>query len=314
MKNKIAIITHKNPDYDALCSSSSLAIHLRKISSENEVYLIVEKNPNIKNLFGNIQYYSLEEVKGINFDSIYVCDVNEEDRTYGAHLISTVPKSHRYLIDHHDKNRKELDIPAENRVIKTTYSSTCEVLTEMLDRDLLEEETVQNLFMGILSDSACLTRNVSQNTNRMIGKLGLQEKDRLTAIERVCNLSKEQQELYDRIEPLDLQMKGIKGYTLFSEEDIVSLVKHPRFDDLTKPTIDYPVSIFIIGVQNNFFIKFKKLEGCDIDILAYATACNGGGHENRCSGRFYGTTYEEVINILHALLSKSPKQYVKKED
>ncbi len=314
MKRKIAVITHKNPDYDALCSSSSLATYLRKISNENEVYLILEKSKNIDSLFGNIQYYSLKDVEGITFDSIYVCDVNEEDRTYGAELISTISKSSRFLVDHHDKNRKELDIPVENRTIKPTYSSTCEILVEILDSSLLEFETVQNLFMGILSDTACLTRNVSSNTNLMISKLGLQEADRIESIQRVCSLSEEQQELYSRVEALELGIPRVKGYVLFHDNDITSLIKHPRFDDLTKPTCEFPVSIFVIGIQNNFFIKFKKMEDCDINILEFATACNGGGHENRCSGRFYGTTYEEVLNILHNLLTKSPKQYVKKED
>ena len=207
---KIAVITHKNPDYDALCSSSSLASYLKKKSSQNEVYLILEQNKTIENLYGNIHYYSLEEARRMNFDSIYVCDVNEEDRTYGVELISTVPEHSRYLIDHHDKNRKELDIPVENRTIKPTYSSTCELLTEQIDISILGQATIQNLFMGILSDSACLTRNVSVNTNQMIKKLGLSEEDRLKSIKKVCSLSKEQQELYDRVEPLDLGIDGIK--------------------------------------------------------------------------------------------------------
>ena len=30
MKNRIVVLTHKSPDYDAICSSSSLAKYLEK--------------------------------------------------------------------------------------------------------------------------------------------------------------------------------------------------------------------------------------------------------------------------------------------
>ncbi len=313
MKNKIAIITHKNPDYDAICSSSSLATYLRKISNQNEVYLILEKNAIVNKLFGQIRYYSIEEVEKISFDSICVCDVNEEDRTYGVELLDRVIKSKRFLIDHHDKNRSELNINFSNRTIKPTYSSTCEMLVETLDISLLEKDTLKNLFMGILSDSSCLTRNISQNTHSMINKLGLKEEERLEAITTLCSLSEEQQQLYNQIRELDFGIEGVKAYTLFCDANVDSLIKHPKFDDLIKPTEEFPVSIFIIGVKDNYSVKLKKIENCDVDILAIATACNGGGHYNRCSGRLHGITYDELLNQLRNLLDqgKTPKKLVK---
>lgn len=310
---KIAVITHKNLDYDAIGSSSSLATYLRKMSNENEVYLILEKNEIVSKLFGKIKYYTIEEVENIPFDSIYVCDVNEEDRTYGVELINKVEESQRFLFDHHDKNRQELNIKPSHRMIKPSYSSTSEMLIDELNINLFDKETLQNLFMGIVSDSSCFTRNVSKKTYMMVNKLGLKEEERLEAITRVCSLSEEQQRLYHRIEEINFGVSGVKGFVLFNDVKIDTLIKHPKFDELIKPTDEFPISIFIIAVKDHYSIKFKKIENCDVDILSYATAFNGGGHYNRCSGRIDGITYEEVLNRLCDLLNKekNPKKLVK---
>ena len=50
MKNRIVVLTHKSPDYDAICSSSSLAKYLEKLSSDNDVYLVLESNKLVQNL------------------------------------------------------------------------------------------------------------------------------------------------------------------------------------------------------------------------------------------------------------------------
>ena len=64
------------------------------------------------------------------------------------------------------------------------------------------------------------------------------------------------------------------------------------------PTEEKPVSCFIIGIGNNYFIKFKKLADSDIDILSIAKKINGGGHKTRCAGRFYNDTYENVLTTI----------------
>ncbi len=314
MKNRIVVLTHRTPDYDAICSSSSLVKYLEKLSSDNDVYLVLESNKLVQKLYGDIKYYSIGDVKNIDFDSVYVCDVNEVDRTYGVELIYKISDDKRFLIDHHDKNREELDIPLENRIIKPTYSSTCEILAEKLDINKLESDVLKNLYMGIISDTAGLARNVSKNTDLIINKLGLDTIDKNKIYDKVCALSEEQLIIYNQIKTLDLGIENCMIYILFSDTDITPLIKHPKFDELTKPTEDKPVSIFIISIQNNYFIKFKKLKESDIDILSMAISCNGGGHEDRCSGRFYNSSLEEVIGILKSFLDNKKIEKVKKYD
>ena len=314
MINKIAVITHKNPDYDAICSSSSIAYYLQKESKDNEVYLILEDNKLVNNLCSKINYYRLDDVKDIDFDSIYICDVNEYDRTYGVELINKIQSTKRFLIDHHDKNRKELDVKLENKLIMPTYSSTCEIIVDKFDISKFENNILKNLFMGIISDTAGLTRNVSENTNLMIDKLKIDSNAKKILYDRVCDLTYEQKNLYEQVKTINLGIDNCMIYTLFSDKDITPLIKHPKFDELTKPTDENPISIFIIGIQDNYFIKFKKTENCDTDILSLAVACNGGGHENRCAGRFYSSSLTEVTEKIKTFLNNKEIVKVKKYD
>lgn len=311
MKNKIAVITHKSPDYDAICSASSLSNYLMKTSKENEVYLVLDDNSIKDNLYGLVKSYSILDVSKVSFDYIYICDVNEEDRTYGLELIEKVPKSNRFLIDHHDMNRKELDILNENKIINPKSSSTCELLIENLDINLFSREELKNLYMGILSDTACFTRGVTNITNQLIDKINLTLEEKKKIEEKVYSLSDTQKEIYNKVREIDLEVENVKGYIVSSSKDITSLIKHPAFDNLTKPTEKFPVSIFIIEIENNYFIKFKKLEECELDILKIASYCNGGGHENRCAGRFYNSSLDEVLYILKDLLKQNDKKLVK---
>ena len=80
--------------------------------------------------------------------------------------------------------------------------------------------------------------------------------------------------------------------------DITKYLKHKKFDQLTGPTKENPVTCFIVGCGNNYFLKLKKIPDCEIDLLTIAINCNGGGHENRCAGRFYDTDFQTVFNKL----------------
>lgn len=82
----------------------------------------------------------------------------------------------------------------------------------------------------------------------MVNKLGLKEEERLEAITRVCSLSEEQQRLYNRIEEINFGVSGVKGFVLFNDVKVDTLIKHPKFDELIKSTDEFPISIFIIAV------------------------------------------------------------------
>lgn len=302
----IAIITHKNCDGDAIMSTLSLAAALPNILNIDKINIIpiIEKCDLPYEYKSTPKYYTLDEAKKIKIDYIIVCDVNEQDRVYGLDLFNKVPLENRFLIDHHDKNRQELEVLTQNKFINPKACSTCEIIANFIleKKYNISYDIMYNLYLGMASDTFLFQRSVSPDSLRIANILVSDEQERNIIKEHMLKMSTEQQKIYNLIEEdKQFEKDGIRMFKLFVPNelgDITNSLKHPLIDSLTAPTELCPVSVFIVEISNNYFIKFKKIDNCDIDILKLAVACNGGGHSNRCAGRFYNSSYDEVIQII----------------
>lgn len=304
-KVRIGLFTHRGCDYDAVCSTLTLAGYIISLTNDDtlEVIPVIEDSPLIKKVNNNLKTYTVDEVKDIDFDYAVICDVFESDRIYGLKKILNVPENCRYVIDHHDMNREEIDLPKSNKMIFPAASSTCEIIVQLLNflEYSIKPDEANNLYRGIASDTAIFKRSVSDNTIKMVNLLNISEEEKNSIIEDLTRMSPIQEQLFNKIKVDEHSTDCLKIFSLLEPieaGDITKHVKHEKFDKLTGPTNDNPVTCFIIGCGNNYFLKFKKLPESDVDILTIATNCNGGGHETRCAGRFYETTYEEVLNKL----------------
>ncbi len=202
-KKRIGLFTHKNAYYDAISSTISLANYISCLTNDEdiEVILVIE---DIKKISNNLKAYTKEEVNDIDFDLVIVLDVNEQDRVYGFDLINRVLINNRYVIDHHDKNRVEIEALKTNKMILPSYSSTCEIITELLAFNgfLIPKEMAYNLYKGILSDTFLLERNVTLNTEKMINYLGLTEQEKMDI---QCDMNKiDENNLLDKKRKLTL--------------------------------------------------------------------------------------------------------------
>ena len=305
MNNKIniAIITHKNCDGDAVMSTLSLAETLPNILNDKKINVIpiIEKHKLPFEHKSKLKYYTLDEVNDKQIDYIIVCDVNEQDRVYGIDIFNKVPIEKRFLIDHHDRNRQELVVLSQNKFINPKSCSTCEIIASFLlnKKHKISNDIMYNLYLGMASDTFCFQRSVTSDSLRIANILVSDKQERNNIKDKLLKMNLEQEKLYKLIkENKRFEKDGIRMFNLsvpIEMGDITKLLKHPSFDSLTAPIESCPISIFIIEIENNYFIKFKKIDNCDIDILKLAIACNGGGHSNRCAGRFYNTSYDEVI-------------------
>ena len=297
---KIGLFTHKGCDLDALCSTESMAKLIEEDYQNLEVIPIIEGSYLKEKMKDARKFISLEEAEKIELDYALVCDVNEYDRVYGIKILEKVPVEKRYLIDHHDGNRVELEIPEKNRLIDVKASATCQIIAERLieKEKTISKNMAYNLYLGIVSDTSIFNHGVTEKTKEIVEKLPLTEAEKQEVIKKMTELTEKQKYLLGKITKEELAIEGLSIYKLLEraeEGDITPLVKHNKFQEKTAPTEENPVSCFIIGIGNNYFIKLKKLPDCDIDILEIATKCHGGGHETRCAGRFYNDTYENVL-------------------
>lgn len=315
MKN-IGIFTHRGCDLDALCSTNIIATYLKEKYDNISVFPITEPSWLEDKVSANVKRYKKEELKDKKLDYAIICDVNEKDLVYGLELLEQIAKNNRYQIDHHSKNRVELEVDEDKKIIVPSASATCQIIFELL-KELkypLTNEIATNIFLGIASDTSGLKTGLTKSCEEVIKSLPLTKQEKEELLQKIKTLVPKQKELLNCIEEEYNTLPNIKFFKLLvpSEEgDITPMLNHEAFNDLTSPTNDYPVTCFIIGCGNNFCIKLKKINECNIDILSIAINNNGGGHSNRCVGRIYNSTYQEVlkkiVNDYQSLLKEQPK-------
>ena len=174
-----------------------------------------------------------------------------------------------------------------------------------------------NLYLGMASDTFCFQRSVTSDSLKIANVLVSDEQERNNIKDNLLQMNLEQEKLYKLIrEDKQFEKDGIRMFKLsvpIEMGDITKLLKHPSFDNLTTPIESCPVSIFIIEIGNNYFIKLKKNDNCDIDILKLAITCNGGGHSNRCAGRFYNSSYDEVLQKIMETYKNITKHKIKEK-
>ncbi len=167
-KGNIAIITHENPDGDAIGSSVGIAEVLSNIG--HTVNIIVPNDyPAFLKWFSsktNIYIFDRQKQKSKSLiksaDLIICLDFNNPDRTakIGKYLLqSDKPK---VMIDHHPNPEKFCDY----MISETEYSSTAELVFRIIEkigfRKYINYASAEALFTGIMTDTGSFSHNIAR--------------------------------------------------------------------------------------------------------------------------------------------------------
>lgn len=164
----IGISGHENPDGDCAGSCMGLALFLRKTMPEARVDVFLEplRHELAANIPGSGTIITDFRTDVESYDAFIVLD-SAKDRISGAEtLFDRAAKT--INIDHHVSN------PGTGMVnyVNGTSSSTCELVYEVLDRDMLDEQIAQALYVGMVTDTGCFRfSNTSRKTMDVAGDL-----------------------------------------------------------------------------------------------------------------------------------------------
>jgi phosphoesterase RecJ-like protein len=156
---RVAIVTHYNPDGDALGSSLGLMHVLKAMGHQAQVVL---PNPAPKNLHwmpghaGAIDHDAAKEAaeKAIaDADLVFCLDFNRADRVHGLEA-AVRAASVKVLIDHHQDPDMEL---AAVRFSDTSASSTCQMVYDVIAMlgavERIDADAATCIYTGILTDT-----------------------------------------------------------------------------------------------------------------------------------------------------------------
>lgn len=315
---KITIVSHRNPDGDAMGSSLGLLHVLKQLNhqvtfiSPNEFpeFLAWLPNSNDVVVFEKQQNVAEELLK--SSDLIFTLDFNALHRTgdFMGNFMKTLSNT-MVLIDHHELP----DDYAKYLFSNTNYGSTCEMVYDFINaldyNNLINKEVATYIYTGILTDSGGFRfPKTTPATHRCVAQL----------IERGVNNSEVYNLLYDnstynRLQLLGRALQNLKllpefnaSYITLSQEELNEF-NYQKGD--TEGIVNYGLTIkdvFVTAIfienKDEGIIKISFRSQGDYDVNQFARKYfNGGGHINAAGGKSF-SNLEETVNQFIANLAK----------
>lgn len=315
---KITIISHRNPDGDAMGSSLALLHFLKQLHHEvtfispNEFPDFLAWLPGTKDVV--IFEREFEKASKIltTSDLIFTLDFNALHRTGDAmqKTLETL-KVPMVMIDHHQAPD---DYPICT-FSDTNYGSTCEMIYDLINalghNKFINKDVATCIYTGIVTDSGSFRfPKTTAETHRCVADL----------IEKGINNSEIHNLLFDNANYNRLQLLGRAlqnlvvlpeyqtSYISLSQEEL-NTFKHEKGDTegivnygLTIKGIDF-TAIFIENKEEGIIkISFRSQGSFDVNQFA-RNHFNGGGHINAAGGKSF-LSLEETIQHFISILAK----------
>lgn len=303
------VITHENPDGDAIGSALALSLALRQLGKQAVAYN-VHPMPNYLTWLPGAELLA-DTADPAQFDALCVLDCGATKRV-GPHEATIMAHPRIVNIDHHATN----DGYGCANLVDSKASSTCELLFGVL-RDLgvtITADIATNLYLGIYTDTMMFQNSAScPNAFRVCGDL----------MEAGADFLKVARKVYIESSAARLRMLGRVLATLRLDRDgriagVYALRKDlEEFglgpDDL-EVFVEYPRSV--IGAEvayllreedDKHMVKGSLRASVDVDVSAVAAQLNGGGHKKAAGFKIEGSLEEireRVVNLLSEALDK----------
>ncbi len=312
---KIVIVTHKNPDGDAIGSSLALFHYLTKINHSVTVitpndypdFLKWVPGQDLILKFDSQNSQSLEALN--NADIVFTLDFNAFHRAGDMENTLAENESLKIMIDHH----QQPDPYAKYTYSDVSMSSTCEMIynfIEMLgDLDHLDSNMATAIYLGIMTDTGSFRFNsTTSRTHRVIADLIDKGAQNTFIHNQVYDTNS-----YNRLQLLGCALSNLKVLPEYRAAYITLTLKElQKFDYKkgdTEGFVNYALSlnnivlaaIFIEDAQQNI-VKISLRSKGDFSVnLMSRSHFEGGGHTNAAGGKSdlpIKETVEKFISIL----------------
>lgn len=311
----IAIIAHRNPDADAICSvralQSLLHSKLRKMNFKIQIFFDGE----ISSLCEPLLFkQKINNIKRKKYSLAFAldCATPEQMGQYKAVFDNAEVTA---CIDHHITNTGF----AQYNHVDAESSSTCEIIYYMF-KSLTKKfanEVCKLIYTGILTDTANLNHNVSDKTHKNLAELVKKDFDKEGIKKYFFNSSKNKIKLLekslhslkfyanDKIALMKITTKELQELDC-GFEDTVGLVEHAN--NISGVII---AGVFIELTDNKYYCSLRSKGEVDVSVLA--KEFNGGGHKEMAAFQFEGD-YTKIKNRLLDLATDLLSGNIKEQD
>lgn len=311
--NTFAIITHKNPDGDALSSCLAIFWYLKSIGKDVEkIDIIIPEYNNDFNFLPGFKFIKKENTF-THYDLLLVVDVSTTIRVNPKKILNIA--SDIIIIDHHDSIN---DLFSDKTIINTSLPSCTNIIYNLF-KDFNEYNFLYCIATGIISDTSNLTLNTNKDTINLVNKL---KKDCININSIIDNLFKPNERISKLFNTLKERIKIInyKNHKILysyllqndlndNEKSLVNL-NHKLLIFYLKQTFPNIKTFILILENNKYELKYSMRTFDDTIDLTKVTSfllrnnyiIKGGGHTYSASCTFKSNNINNNIeNVNHNL-------------
>jgi phosphoesterase RecJ-like protein len=308
--SRVVIVTHKNPDGDALGSTLALAAVLQKLMHTVTVVLPNDFPP-LFNFLPGIDKVIIGEMNPEEAMSafekaeiIFCLDFNSLDRIdrFGLDVMAAT-KAVKILIDHHI----DPEPFADHIISKTEASSTAELVYDFLvDLSLdkyIDVQIAEALYTGILMDTGSFRYATNPRVFEIAAALKKMGMDDYMLQIRLFNSMTEKQLkllghcLANRMELMSEYQTGI----IWLDKDDYKTWSIGRGD--TEGIVNYilmvrnmKMAVFVSEQQNVTKLSFRSKGNINVQEICH-TYFNGGGHRNASGGQMRASMVDTLAKV-----------------
>ncbi len=296
-RKNIVILSHGNPDGDAIGSSLALMGILNKLS-HNVCVILPDDIPAFYMWMYNreeIVIFDKDKEKGIDIlnssDIIFCLDFNKPDRIKDLSTYFVNSSKIKILIDHHLFPEYDFNFLISDIKASSTAELVYDFIVEMGYYDLIDKNIAEGLFVGIMTDTGSFSYSCNNSKTFQIAaellKTGLDNR-------KIHNL------VYDTFSEDRIRLMGYsiseklviikKHYTAYISLNKNELQKYNYQVGDTEGLVNLALSIEGINVAALFVekeditkISFRSKGDFSVNDLA-RKHFNGGGHRNAAGG------------------------------
>ncbi len=314
-QKEIIIVSHKNPDGDAIGSSLALQQYLKKLN-QNPVIIVPNDYPEFLKWLPNtnsiLKYEDDKEKANIlisNAAIIFTLDFNAFHRTGDMMQILDSSSALKIMIDHHQQPENF----ATYMYSDTSMSSTCEMvynfIAKMDNTNLIDKDIATCIYVGIMTDTGSFKyRSTTSITHKIVSSL-IEKGANNTAIHNyVYNTN-----TYNRIQLLGKALNNLvfiekynTAYITLSQKE---LREHNYKKGDTEGIVNYALSLnrckmaaIFIEDEKQGIIKISLRSKGDFSVNELSREhFDGGGHTNAAGGKSDLNLTETIAKFISIL-------------
>lgn len=301
----IAIFTHINQDEDALGSSVSLGLALKKIGKNAKVF-ICDKFTDAQEAIFKKDIISFSSCEPNEFDLMISTDVPSKQRM-GKYAEVFCNFNNTIMLDHHTT----VDLNPTYYYVDT-LSSSCSELSYMLIKAMkikIDKEIATYIYAGLSSDtSSFINSNVNESSFAVALELLKAGADTTKVNEKLYRMKSKKEVELTKYLWNNYVIKKDCAYCVVSFDTLKQLkAKKTDCDSFSRELVSISgvnMSFSLVEIERGLFsLSMRALSG--FDVRSIAAKLGGGGHLCASGAKFTAKDIDEAKDmVLKAVFSK----------